>query len=366
MMNSKKIISLDSILFQKEIKPFPDAGFVNGIKVGKPKSRLFSRGKIIENFFTEDSKLYITPQEQAMLENGIKLNRNTREWDSLSSRIVREYVFQKSKRQAVAVRRDMLLEKFVAYTQRLQDGVVDSAKGLASQWSLSQLWNFSIIGAIVVGMISMTFIYKFLGPGASAKSIAENQPAKNKIVAESKNSEIPKIPSVLGDFTVKGQDSSEESARYIEKVAGELETKKSQEFENKIRSMVKGYPIEKMIPYIMEQDKTVAIYLVAIAKKESSWGVHVPVLEGRDCYNYWGYRGQRKLMGTGGHTCFNSRKDAVDTVAKRIETLAIKQKRSTPDKMVIWKCGSACAKDNQKDVRKWISDVSLYFGKLSD
>lgn len=72
-------------------------------------------------------------------------------------------------------------------------------------------------------------------------------------------------------------------------------------------------------------------------------------------------------MGTGGHTCFNSRKDAVDTVAKRIDFLVNNKKLNTPAKMVIWKCGSNCkATGGEAAARKWISDVSLYFDKLSD
>ncbi|MCX6763560.1 MAG: hypothetical protein NTZ97_02400 [Candidatus Moranbacteria bacterium] len=129
--------------------------------------------------------------------------------------------------------------------------------------------------------------------------------------------------------------------------------------------MVKGSPIEQMVPEIAKQDRIIAALLVAIARKESSWGVHVPVLDGQDCYNYWGYRGIRDRMGTGGHTCFDSPKDAVDTVAKRIEFLVSNKKLDTPAKMVIWKCGDKCSSDNKFAVQKWISDVDYYFQKLN-
>ena len=92
----------------------------------------------------------------------------------------------------------------------------------------------------------------------------------------------------------------------------------------------------------------------------------MPVLKGQDCYNYWGYRGIRERMGTKGHTCFDSRQDAVDTVSKRLETLVNKQKLNTPSKLVVWKCGSACSSDNLRDVKKWISDVELYFSRLKN
>lgn len=139
-----------------------------------------------------------------------------------------------------------------------------------------------------------------------------------------------------------------------------------EEYQAKITGMVKGYPIEEMLPYIFEKDRTVAAFLVGIAKKESNWGKRVPVLDSQDCFNYWGYRGVRRLMGTGGHTCFNSRKEAVDTVAKRIEKLVYSQKLNTPEKMILWKCGFSCEGHSRESVKKWIGDVSMYFSQLDD
>jgi len=134
--------------------------------------------------------------------------------------------------------------------------------------------------------------------------------------------------------------------------------------ENNIQEMVKGYPIEQMVPYILEKDSLTVAFLVSIAKKESNWGKRVPVLNGEDCFNYWGYRGIRERMGTGGHTCFDSPEDAVDTVGKRIETLIRKYELTTPSDMIIWKCGSSCAGHSEYGVRKWISDVGYYFEKI--
>lgn len=137
------------------------------------------------------------------------------------------------------------------------------------------------------------------------------------------------------------------------------------EYSNQMRELVRGYPIEDMLPYILEKDRIVSAFLVGIAKKESNWGKRVPVLDGQDCFNYWGYRGLRRLMGTGGHTCFNSRKDAVDTVALRLETLIHSQKLDTPAKLIIWKCGYSCDGHSRESVRKWIADVDLYFRQLN-
>jgi hypothetical protein len=138
-----------------------------------------------------------------------------------------------------------------------------------------------------------------------------------------------------------------------------------EEYRDQIQELVKGYPIEDMLPYILEKDRVVAAFLIGIGKKESNWGKRVPVLDGQDCFNYWGYRGVRRLMGTGGHTCFNSRKDAVDTVALRIESLIYSSKIDTPAKMVIWKCGYSCDGHSRESVRKWISDVDMYFKELN-
>lgn len=135
-------------------------------------------------------------------------------------------------------------------------------------------------------------------------------------------------------------------------------------FKGKLEDMVAGFPIAKMSRQIARQDKTTAALMVAIAKKESNWGKRKPVLNGQDCFNYWGYREKRERMGSGGHTCFDSPEDAVATVSKRIDTLVIEYERNTPEKMVIWKCGQACHKDNQAAVQKWITDVDLYYQKL--
>ncbi len=136
------------------------------------------------------------------------------------------------------------------------------------------------------------------------------------------------------------------------------------EYQQGVRELVKGYPIEEMLPYIFEKDRITAAFLIGIAKKESNWGKRVPVLEGQDCFNYWGYRGQRRLMGSGGHTCFNSRKDAVDTVAKRIDNLVNSERLDTPEKLIVWKCGFSCQGHSRESVQKWIADVDAYYSEM--
>ncbi len=136
---------------------------------------------------------------------------------------------------------------------------------------------------------------------------------------------------------------------------------KEEELEEEIKAILKGSPMEEMAPLIAKKDRTVAAFLVGIAMKESGFGRRVPVLNGQNCFNYWGYRGIRKKMGTGGHTCFNSAQDAIDTVGGRLERL-VKTEVDTPKEMVLWKCGSACDKD--PNAGKWIKDVNINFSKL--
>jgi len=132
---------------------------------------------------------------------------------------------------------------------------------------------------------------------------------------------------------------------------------------SKINEITAGYPISEMSYYLSFQNKEVVAFMIAIAKKESNWGKRTPKLNGKECYNYWGFRRKRNRMGSGGHTCFDNKKDAVLTVSERIKNL-LAQGIDTPQKMVIWKCGYSCDNQNPKNVDKWIRDVDLYYSKF--
>jgi hypothetical protein len=133
-------------------------------------------------------------------------------------------------------------------------------------------------------------------------------------------------------------------------------------FEKKIRKIVKGYPIEKMSPYISRKNKRVASFLVAIAKKESNWGKHSPKKGGRECFNYWGYRGSENTTRSG-YSCFDSPQHAVNVVGKRIGKL-VAEKVDTPQKMVMWKCGTTSCARRDQGAAKWIWDVGVYYNKI--
>lgn len=131
-----------------------------------------------------------------------------------------------------------------------------------------------------------------------------------------------------------------------------------------IKQMVAGYPIEQMMPYILKQDPKTAMFLVAIAKKESAWGKRHPVLNGEDCFNYWGFRLKAEKMGSGGHTCFDSPEEAVEIVGSRISHLVNEEKIDTPKEMVIWKCGYDCDGPAAAGSQKWIKDVDYYYKQM--
>jgi len=210
----------------------------------------------------------------------------------------------------------------------------------------------SLVGGVAFGMVSMAFMEHFFGPGVFARSqdSAQETDASTTVAADQEGADM------------KQADYNSETDIFFEYFN---ETTDAQ-YKETVQKMVKGYPIEGMLSYIFEQDRLTSAFLIGIAKKESNWGKRVPVLNGQDCFNYWGYRGVRRLMGTGGHTCFNSSKDAVDTVAKRLSTLIHSEKLDTPEKMIIWKCGFSCSGHSRESVKKWISDVDMYFKQLSD
>lgn len=347
-MSKQKQVYLDNIHFKKRQKASMDLAAVKlhlREKVQQKKSTLFSRGKISHHFFTEDSGLYVTPKEQELLEKGVEIARNAKKWDAINSRVVRNY------RQYRTNQKDFLFSALEKRYAKLNEELKDASQHFLNQFSMAKLWNMSIVGAILVGMFSMSLIYRYLGQGAAAGVVVQNNEGQTGTELVLTQQETTKIDDLSLNKSEVPQLTAENLAQ--------------DDFEKRARQLVKGYPIEKMLPYILEKDRETAAFLIAIAKKESAWGVHVPLLNGQDCYNYWGYRGQRKLMGTGGHTCFNSRKDAVDTVAKRIDNLVNGQKLNTAAKLIVWKCGSTCAGHGNYDVQKWISDVDTYYQKLN-
>lgn len=132
--------------------------------------------------------------------------------------------------------------------------------------------------------------------------------------------------------------------------------------EMRIRRMTAGSPIGQMAPYIAKKNKKTAAYLVAIAKKESDWGKYAPKKNGKECWNFWGFKGSQN-PNEDGYSCFSSPEQAVSVVGKRIDRLVAK-KIDTPREMVLWKCGASVAARRTAGSAKWIKDVSLYYRKM--
>lgn len=135
--------------------------------------------------------------------------------------------------------------------------------------------------------------------------------------------------------------------------------------EHKMNRLVAGYPMAAMSSLIAKESKVTAAFLVGIAKKESNWGKRVPRDEhGADCYNYWGYRGAGSRGIAMGHGCFGSPEEAIGIVGGRLDTFVNEYKFTTPEELVVWKCGWSCEGHSSQSVKKWIADVGYYYRKM--
>jgi hypothetical protein len=345
---------LDGISKQQKKPEELDCALAKFVLKHKNSSVLLSQkyGKV-RNFTTCDSKLYFTQSELLRMRRGERIDFVTGRIESSTSRREKniQYAFSTRKEERVYAE---IKERYSS----LRVYFKDAFRGYTHGVSVTRMWNLSLVGSLIFGMFLMTMIYRYLGPGAQAKM----QEARDKAETE----QVIQAQRVLGEETAREKAKKMADDEYIARLLIEEADSKQADFEKEIMEMVKGYPIAKMVPEIAKKDRIVAAFLIGIARKESSWGVHVPVLNGEDCYNYWGYRGIRERMGTGGHTCFDSPKDAVDAVAKRMEFLISEKKLNTPAKMVIWKCGGSCAATGgQAAANKWISDVGFYVDKFN-
>lgn len=311
----------------------------------KLESVLFVKGKKREKFFTNDSYFYFDCNDENAAKT-IEFRTRHKLFDSLNHKIVREYNKTRGNRG------DYLYKQYAEFSKKLktyQEGIADRKYSFIENVSVFKLWNASILTAIVIGMISMSFIYRYLGQGVAAE-----------------DSTIDKAVAGVSQTVKEDVWTKEEEDRYISNLEGYLQMEADKDFNIKVRELVKGYPIEDFLPYLLNEDHKVVSFYIAIAKKESNWGKRVPVLDGKDCFNYVGYRGGGDRLGSGGHTCFIDREEAVKVVSKRLEQLIEEYNRDTAARMVVWKCGSNCAvTGGQAAANKWIADVDMILGKLN-
>jgi len=236
----------------------------------------------------------------------------------------------------------------------------------------NKFWSFRLENSFLKNRVflSATAVAFVLVIGLSTFYSQEMEKQITSSIVATQNDSMKKITQnqvrVLGEKTEKETSAFDENfSGFILETLLAFNQLQQEEFEKELQKIVQGSPMEKMVPLIAKQDRKVAAFLIGIAKKESNFGRRVPVLNGQDCFNYWGYRGIRPRMGTGGHTCFDSPEDAVQTVASRIEEL-VEANINTPSEMVIWKCGSSCEKHSLESVRKWISDVNIYYQEIME
>lgn len=197
----------------------------------------------------------------------------------------------------------------------------------------------------------------------------QNQYGENAI-AQSENAGNETSGRVAGAADEKIGNSEEPAdslqladEEIIMSLLGKIKEAKQGEFETEILRYIKGRPMEKMAPYIAKQPRIVAAFIVGIAMKESKFGVYAPHSGGRDCFNYWGYKGRENTTASG-YSCFNSPEHAIQVVGKKINSL-VARGISNPAQMISWKCGSTCSWDNPENVRKWIADVGVNFYKIN-
>ena len=213
---------------------------------------------------------------------------------------------------------------------------------------------------VALGAFSFSYIFqKNFGQSAAAEELRNS----GGIVLGAADSKIddPAQDSrnIDGDNSLQLADEE-----IIMNLIGRIDDEKHADFAKEILTYVKGRPMEDMAPYIAKQPRIVAAFLVGIAMKESKFGTYSPKLDGRDCHNYWGFKGGGTTA-SGGYTCFDSPETAISAVGGRIARL-VNGGRTNPAEMVVWKCGSSCSWDNPANVQSWIADVGINFYKLNN
>jgi len=209
-----------------------------------------------------------------------------------------------------------------------------------------------IIFLILVLAARAFFIYPDRNAQADWEGLKKNQSISPETLDPMKRIDNEKIPS--SSIFIKQQEVCSGKKEDNDDNQDRLKIEKA-------RILVSGYPIEAMLSSIYGREDKTALFLISIAKKESNWGRYGLKNNGKDCYNYWGYKGSYNLVR--GYSCFDSPEQAVKIVGDKIDSLVDKQ-IDTPSKMIVWKCGSSCSGHDPTDVRKWISDVDLYYKKL--
>ena len=210
---------------------------------------------------------------------------------------------------------------------------------------------------LLVGLMGCFVFYQYFNWNALAK---EEVPR----VIEAKENSLPKIAPSKVLMADNGLRCEIDDAGKKDILAGKYSIDQFVIKQN-IEKLVENKPMENMVDAIAERNSGTASYLVAIAKHESNLGKFSPKdANGKDCYNYWGFRGKYKQTKSG-YSCFDTPEQAVDVVGDRIQGLNEIQDIDTPEGMLVWKCGGSCAGHDPADVKRWKEDVDFYFKKIN-
>lgn len=212
------------------------------------------------------------------------------------------------------------------------------------KWRISKLFGFlSLFFAVLFGLFEGNS-----SPVLAAGASIDDNPLEFQVNVSDSGKAESALPSVCEAEVAPREGESEEDFR----------------FRMLLTNMLRNEPIERMVPFIVKRDRETAAFLVSIARKESSWGKHVPSLNGIDCFNYWGFKGSGSRGVGMGHACFGSPEEAVETVGNRLAELIHEKKLNSPERLIVWKCGSSCAGHSPESVAKWISDVRSVYQKI--
>jgi len=206
---------------------------------------------------------------------------------------------------------------------------------------------------VLIAIVLLTLVFISKNAFSKTPDLTNNLPVED-------NYRIKLIQTNLAKDTEK--TCSFENKEYQKSLAQKTLVPDTNTLKEDLEKILKNTPMAAMTEAISQKPRPVAAFLVGIAMKESKFGVYSPKLDGRDCYNYWGFKGGGKTT-FGGYSCFSSPEEAVEAVSKKIEKMVTKGVQ-TPAQAISWKCGSSCAGHSATDVRKWISDVAINFYKI--
>lgn len=219
----------------------------------------------------------------------------------------------------------------------------------------SHVWNKQeLYLPVLIAIVLLALVFVSRTAFSKSKEPTNNLPVEDEY-------KVRLIGTDLKDKS--GKICSSGNVAYRKELEERNSGKRNVDLKEDVAGIVKNTPMAAMVDAISQKPRPVAAFLVGIAMKESKFGIYSPKKGGRDCYNYWGFKGGGATV-AGGYSCFGSPEQAVDAVGGKIEKLVDRGVKS-PAQMISWKCGSSCAGHGEANVRKWISDVAINFYKIN-